>query len=118
MHFVCKLSLFDWLLRGQIVLAEPQSKIAISRLERPTPRLMLGLELYGIATSAIDISDGLVADLGHICERSSLGARLELAVLPTSSTMKEQVTLSSWKNPRLMYCDINTIGKEKYNSKR
>ena len=80
------------MLRGQIVLAEPQSKIAISRLERPMPRLMLGLELHGIATSAIDISDGLAADLGHICERSNLGARLELASLPTSSTMKEQVT--------------------------
>ena len=49
----------------------------------PTPRVELGIALRGIASSAIDISDGLLADLGHILERSQVGARLEFAALPT-----------------------------------
>jgi thiamine-monophosphate kinase len=54
----------------------------------PTPRVALGIALRGVATSAIDISDGLLGDLGHILERSRvgatpIGARLEFASLPT-----------------------------------
>jgi thiamine-monophosphate kinase len=49
----------------------------------PTPRIELGIALRGIATSAIDISDGLLGDLGHILERSKVGAALEFAALPT-----------------------------------
>ena len=48
------------------------------RLERPTPRVALGLALRGIATSAIDVSDGLLGDLGHILKRSNVGASLEI----------------------------------------
>jgi len=49
----------------------------------PTPRVELGIALRGIATSAIDISDGLLGDLGHILERSNIGATIEFAALPT-----------------------------------
>jgi thiamine-monophosphate kinase len=49
----------------------------------PTPRVALGIALRGIANSAIDISDGLLADLGHILERSGVGAQLEFSALPT-----------------------------------
>jgi thiamine-monophosphate kinase len=49
----------------------------------PTPRVALGIALRGIAHSAIDISDGLLADLGHILERSGVGAQLEFGALPT-----------------------------------
>ena len=52
------------------------------RLDRPTPRLGEGMALRGIAHSAIDISDGLLADLGHILDRSGVGACLELAAVP------------------------------------
>ena len=48
----------------------------------PTPRVALGIALRGLATSAIDISDGLAADLGHILERSRVGAVLEFDALP------------------------------------
>ncbi len=44
------------------------------RLDAPAPRVGLGIALRGIARSAIDISDGLIADLGHICERSRVAA--------------------------------------------
>ena len=54
------------------------------RLERPTPRVALGLALRGLASAVIDCSDGLHADLGHILEASGVGAELELAALPLS----------------------------------
>ncbi len=54
------------------------------RLDRPQPRLVAGCSLVGIASSAIDISDGLVSDLGHICEMSGVGARLLLDQIPIS----------------------------------
>lgn len=53
-----------------------------ARLERPTPRVALGLALRGLASAMIDCSDGLAADLGHILEASGLGAELDLAALP------------------------------------
>ena len=55
---------------------------AAERLHKPIPRIALGLALLGVANSAIDISDGLVADLTHICERSKLSARMDWAVVP------------------------------------
>ncbi len=54
------------------------------RLDRPTPRVAEGVALRGMASACIDISDGLLADLGHILEASAVGARLELERLPLS----------------------------------
>ncbi len=54
------------------------------RLDQPTPRVALGLALHGIANSAIDVSDGLVADLGHICQQSGCSAVLYADRLPIS----------------------------------
>ena len=59
-----------------------------ARLNRPTPRVELGLALRGIAHAGIDISDGLLADLGHILAASSVGAELDLAALPTSPALQ------------------------------
>lgn len=50
---------------------------ARARMEQPTPRVALGLALRGIATAAVDISDGLAGDLGHVLKRSGVGARIE-----------------------------------------
>jgi thiamine-monophosphate kinase len=55
------------------------------RLYEPTPRVQLGQALRGLATAAIDISDGLLADLNHICRLSSVGATVELANIPVSA---------------------------------
>ena len=55
-----------------------------ARLERPEPRLAEGVALRAIASAAIDISDGLAQDLGHILERSQVGAQVEVERLPLS----------------------------------
>ena len=57
-------------------------------LHQPQPRVALGLALRGIANSAIDISDGLLADLGHILDASQLAARLDFPALPVSSVLR------------------------------
>ena len=59
------------------------------RLDRPTPRVAAGIALRGLASAAIDLSDGLAADLGHVLAASGLGAELELGRLPTSRTLAE-----------------------------
>ncbi|MEO8160834.1 MAG: thiamine-phosphate kinase, partial [Arenimonas sp.] len=59
------------------------------RLDRPTPRIAAGIALRGLASAAIDISDGLAGDLGHVLARSGVGAELELSRLPTSRTLAE-----------------------------
>jgi len=64
------------------------------RLDRPQPRLDAGAALVGIASAAIDISDGLLSDLGHICEASGTGARLFLEQLPTSVQVKSYLQQS------------------------
>ena len=55
-----------------------------ARLDRPTPRLALGERLNGIAHACVDISDGLLADLQHICAASGVGSEVELDALPAS----------------------------------
>jgi thiamine-monophosphate kinase len=61
-------------LQGRIDLPADLLARARQRLERPTPRVALGLALRGIASAAADISDGLLGDLGHILARSGVGA--------------------------------------------
>ncbi len=64
-------------LRGSASLPAGLLETARARLEQPTPRVALGLALRGIATAAIDISDGLVGDLGHVLRASQVGASIE-----------------------------------------
>ncbi len=59
-----------------------------ARLDRPTPRIALGRALRGIATSCVDISDGLLADLGHVCAASGVGARIDVDALPASEALR------------------------------
>jgi thiamine-monophosphate kinase len=71
--------------RGLLKLSEEDYMEAVMRLYEPTPRVKLGQALRGLATSAIDISDGLLGDLGHICELSKAGATVESEHLPVSA---------------------------------
>ena len=58
------------------------SRSSMERLLRPEPRVGLGLALIDMATSAIDISDGLASDLGHILDASGKGATVNLETIP------------------------------------
>jgi thiamine-monophosphate kinase len=65
----------------------PEKNHCIARLNRPTPQVAVGQALRTIANSAIDISDGLAADLNHILTASKVGADLNLSQLPLSSAL-------------------------------
>ena len=67
-------------LQGQVELPPDILAKARLRLEQPTPRVALGIALRGIATSAIDISDGLAGDLCHILKASAVGAKVDTKV--------------------------------------
>jgi thiamine-monophosphate kinase len=59
----------------------------LSRLNRPEPRIAAGLALRGIASACIDVSDGLLADLGHVCMASGVGAGIDADKLPISPAL-------------------------------
>ena len=62
-----------------------------ARFRLPEPRLALGAVLLGVATCAIDVSDGLVADLGHICAESGVAARIGADAVPLSAAAKRAI---------------------------
>jgi thiamine-monophosphate kinase len=72
--------------RGEFKLQGAEIDYVLGRLDRPSARVALGQALRGIANSAIDISDGLVADAGHIAERSQVHIALDWGAVPLSST--------------------------------
>ncbi|MBI3504750.1 MAG: thiamine-phosphate kinase [Proteobacteria bacterium] len=75
-------------LRG---LAAKHRAELVERYRLPQPRLALGRALVGIAHASMDISDGLVADLGHICETSKVGATVELDAVPFSAAAQAAI---------------------------
>lgn len=78
--------------RGE--LSEPGKQVRaflLDRLHRPSPRLKLGRGLSAVAHSAVDISDGLLADLGHICSESGVAAEVRLGAVPASEAAKTAV---------------------------
>jgi thiamine-monophosphate kinase len=84
-------------LRG---LSQRERQQVLDRLYRPMPRIALGLALRGIASAAIDISDGLAADLGHILHASQVGATLQASQLPLSATLTKHLhAVGGWSLP-------------------
>lgn len=75
-------------LKRGIGLAPHAAATLLPRLHLPTPRVKLGQKLLGLAHSAIDISDGLLADLGHILEASKVGAQIDVGAVPVSPTLR------------------------------
>lgn len=77
------------ILRGNAGLGDLPGGAA-ARLHRPQPRVALGLALRGIASAAIDVSDGLLGDLAHILERSQVGALVEADAVPVGAALAAQ----------------------------
>jgi len=71
-----------------IELSPQRQQYFLQRLNRPTPRIELGLALRGLATAAIDVSDGLLADLGHILKASAVGATINIEKLPVAAELR------------------------------
>lgn len=69
-------------LRGEATLAGADRADCLAALHRPQPRVALGLALRGLASSLLDVSDGLLGDLGHILEQSAVGAVISAGALP------------------------------------
>ncbi len=78
-----------WLL-GERTLPPKVGQAVRERLDRPAPRIAAGLALRGLASAAIDISDGLAADLRHILQASGVGATVDVDALPLSEPVRTQ----------------------------
>jgi thiamine-monophosphate kinase len=70
--------------------SDPGALPLIERYRRPVPRLSLGMRLVGIANAAIDVSDGLVADLGHIADVSGVHIAVDTARVPLSRAFRSE----------------------------
>ena len=96
---------------GDITLQTSDSQYLQARLNRPTPRVYEGIALQGNASAAIDVSDGLLADLGHLATASGLGASLDISRLPFSTALRRnfdshhrvQYALSSGDDYELLF---------------
>jgi thiamine-monophosphate kinase len=76
--------------RGNVSLQADAFEAARSAMERPEPRIALGVALRGLASSAIDVSDGLLGDLAHILRRSAVGATVDVDALPVGTALAGQ----------------------------
>ncbi len=79
--------------RGRVALAGEAFEQVRRAMELPQPRVALGRALRGVASSAIDLSDGLLGDLGHVLQRSGVGATVEVDALPRSAVLAAQPLL-------------------------
>jgi thiamine-monophosphate kinase len=77
-------------LRSEWLLDHSNLEAVLPRMHQPEPRISLGMQLRGIASSALDVSDGLLGDLGHILKASQVNAEVLIDQLPTSSTLAAQ----------------------------
>lgn len=77
-----------------------QPKTALQRFNTPDPQVQAGLDLIGIASACIDLSDGLASDLGHILKQSQVGACLDWANLPISAEVHRYIAdTGDWAMP-------------------
>ncbi|MDP5146094.1 thiamine-phosphate kinase [Shewanella sp. ULN5] len=79
------------MLRNKQVIKPEHKEYLLNRHYYPTPRVLAGQALRGLASSAIDLSDGLVSDLSHILKASNVGAVIDANAIPLSSSLTESV---------------------------
>ena len=90
-------TLGDAALALEAVLQERGVSAALrQRLDRPTPRVAAGQRLSGLVHACIDVSDGVLADQGHVCERSGVGAEIRMADLPCSGEFATMPASRRW----------------------
>ena len=83
-------------LRGQLAnLDTKAADFLVGRYRLPRPRVRLSPRLIGIADAALDVSDGLLADLGHLCEASELAAVIEVPRVPLSTAARAVLATNS-----------------------
>ncbi|MDT8990854.1 thiamine-phosphate kinase [Curvibacter sp. APW13] len=85
-------------LLGRVQLDDTLLQQTRQRLECPTPRVALGTALRGMASACADVSDGLLGDLGHILERSGVGARIDLTAAMLSGAVCAQFLRAAGQN--------------------
>ncbi|MBL4666646.1 MAG: thiamine-phosphate kinase [Sneathiella sp.] len=98
---------------------DSEKKFLLGRYFVPDPRVLLGSALTGIASSCIDISDGLLADIGHICRQSNLGAVIERSKIPLSPATQNVILKDPALGERILsggddYELAFTVSKERY----
>jgi thiamine-monophosphate kinase len=105
--------------RGAVSLPGAAFESLRLRMECPAPRVALGMALRGVATSAIDLSDGLVGDLGHVLGRSGAGATVEAEALPRSaalaampSALQHECLLAGGDDYELLFSAAPTAARE------
>jgi thiamine-monophosphate kinase len=74
-------------IQQQVIATEADADYLLRRYYQPRPQLQLGQLLAGLASSAIDVSDGLLADLSHICRESEVGAQINVDAIPLSDAL-------------------------------
>ena len=85
-------------LLGKRTLNENQLAAVLPRLGHPHPRILAGQALRGLASSALDLSDGLASDLGHILKASGVRAQIDLNLLPLSPVLQDAVpAMDAWQ---------------------
>ncbi|HYD98156.1 MAG TPA: thiamine-phosphate kinase [Alphaproteobacteria bacterium] len=89
-------------LQGGLQAPAEDRAALIGRLRRPTPRLALGRALVGLATAALDVSDGLAADAGHIAAESGVGLEIEAERLPLSPAARRALAADPALLPRIV----------------
>lgn len=89
------------ILTENIIVTDDARTYLLQRHHRPSPRVELGLSLRNIASSAIDISDGLLADLQHILDTSGVGATVDVDKLPLSNALREHLSKDDAKKMAL-----------------
>lgn len=95
-------------LRGRLALPPAALQQLRPRLEQPTPRVALGLALRGVASSAIDVSDGLLGDLGHILKASGVGACVDATTATNllASSAQQAGATADFDAQTLMQCAL------------
>lgn len=85
------------IIQQKLVIADEYKKFFLNSLTRPEISIDAGINLRDVASSAIDISDGLISDLGHILEASHVGAEIELGKIPLSEGMQQCIDkIAAW----------------------